>query len=142
MIKCEPFYFVAEMQLHQIRTLFALFVILVTNQKKIFRNADFFDQALEEKNITGNEIGDEWRIHFHVPLHTSPEGELKDTKNHVLSTIEWLSKNDQACRHLEMETYTWEVLPKELQSIDVVEQVAKEYEWTLKILGEKGLANQ
>ena len=38
--------------------------------------------------------------------------------------------------------HTPEVLPKELQSIDVVEQVAKEYEWTLKILSERGLANQ
>ncbi|MAL85570.1 MAG: hypothetical protein CMI23_04335 [Opitutae bacterium] len=125
--------FVEEVYLHQ--------VVIGKNGKIINRYRDL-DQALEEKNITGNEIGDEWRIHFHVPLHASPEGELKDTKNHVLSTIEWLSKNDQACRHLEMETYTWEVLPKELQSIDVVEQVAKEYEWTLKILGAKGLANK
>ena len=40
-----------------------------------------------------------------------------------------------------METYTWEVLPKELQSESVVKQVAKEYEWTLQQLKEQGLYN-
>ena len=31
-----------------------------------------------------------------------------------------------------METYTWEVMPEELQAGTVVEQVAREYEWTLE----------
>jgi hypothetical protein len=30
-----------------------------------------------------------------------------------------------------METYTWEVLPDEMRSGDVVDQLVKEYEWTL-----------
>ena len=88
------------------------------------------------------EMGDEWRIHFHVPLHASPGSTLNDTKQHVLDTLDWLAKNPNACRHLEMETYTWEVLPKELQSIEVVEQVAKEYEWTLNALTQRGLATE
>jgi len=44
------------------------------------------------------------------------------------------------CEHLEMETYTWEVLPPELKSQTVVEQLAGEYEWTLARLKERGLA--
>jgi hypothetical protein len=59
----------------------------------------------------------------------------------VEDTIDWLAKNPHACRHLEMETYTWEVLPAELQSETVVNQIAKEYEWTLKLFKEKGLFN-
>jgi hypothetical protein len=59
----------------------------------------------------------------------------------VEDTIDWLAKNPNACRHLEMETYTWEVLPAELQSETVVNQIAKEYEWTLKLFKEKGLFN-
>ena len=31
-----------------------------------------------------------------------------------------------------METYTWEVMPQELQAGTVVEQVAREYQWTLE----------
>jgi hypothetical protein len=46
------------------------------------------------------------------------------------------------CSHLEMETYTWEVLPQELKSRDVVEQLAAEYDWTLTQLAERGLAQK
>lgn len=82
---------------------------------------------------------DEWRIHFHVPLHASPGNGLTDTRDHVLHTLDWLRKNPRACHHLEMETYTWEVLPEKLRSVDVVEQVTKEYQWTLQALQERGL---
>ena len=39
-----------------------------------------------------------------------------------------------------METYTWEVLPEELRTGDVVDQVVKEYEWTLAELMSRDLA--
>jgi hypothetical protein len=39
-----------------------------------------------------------------------------------------------------METYTWEVLPPEMKTLSVVEQVTKEYEWTLNALRIRGLA--
>jgi hypothetical protein len=41
-----------------------------------------------------------------------------------------------------METYTWEVLPPELKSRSVVEQLAAEYEWLLPQLAERGLASR
>jgi hypothetical protein len=41
-----------------------------------------------------------------------------------------------------METYTWEVLPPELKSRNVVEQLVAEYDWTLARLAERGLANR
>jgi len=43
------------------------------------------------------------------------------------------------CRHFEMETYTWEVLPGELGTADVVDQLVKEYEWTLGEFGSRGM---
>jgi hypothetical protein len=45
------------------------------------------------------------------------------------------------CAHLEMETYTWEVLPAGLKDRSVVDQLAAEYEWTLRRLAERGLAD-
>jgi hypothetical protein len=39
-----------------------------------------------------------------------------------------------------METYTWEVLPPELKSRNVVEQLVAEYDWTLAQLNKHGLA--
>ena len=50
-----------------------------------------------------------------------------DTRDHVLETLDWLSQNPFSCKHLEMETYTWEVLPSSMQSTEVVDQIAKEY---------------
>jgi hypothetical protein len=50
-----------------------------------------------------------------------------------------LSAEPKLCRHLEMETYTWEVLPASLKQQDLVDQIADEYRWTLARLSEHGL---
>jgi hypothetical protein len=54
--------------------------------------------------------------------------------------MDMLAANPGTCSHLEMETYTWEVLPAELKKLDVVDQLAAEYDWTLSHLKERGLA--
>ncbi len=94
--------------------------------------------ALQMADATPHDLGDEWRVHFHVPLHAPPGGGFEDTRDQLLGALDWLSKKPAACQHLEMETYTWEVLPQELQSGDVVDQLAAEYDWTL---GEMKLRN-
>jgi hypothetical protein len=81
----------------------------------------------------------EWRIHFHVPLHAPAMPPFQNTNDHLLGVLDWLAQNPKACSHLEMETYTWEVLPPELKSRSVVEQLAAEYAWTLARLAERGL---
>lgn len=86
------------------------------------------------------ETGDEWRVHFHIPLHASPCGGFGDTKDHMLGSLDWLQRNPHACQHLEMETYTWEVLPENLRSVDVVDQLCAEYDWTLTEMKKRGLA--
>jgi len=82
----------------------------------------------------------EWRIHFHVPLHAAPATPLGDTRDHLLGTLDWLAAHPAACRHLEMETYTWAVLPPELQQ-PVEEQIVREYAWTLAACAQRGLAS-
>lgn len=84
----------------------------------------------------------EWRIHFHVPLHHQPAAgaALGTTRQHVLDTLDWLAANPGLCTHLEMETYTWDVLPPDLRARGVVQQVADEYAWTLDQLRLRKLA--
>jgi hypothetical protein len=82
----------------------------------------------------------EWRIHFHVPLHALAMRPFQTTNDHLLVALDWLAKDPRRCSHLEMETYTWEVLPQELKSRSVVQQIASEYEWTLARLAERGFA--
>ncbi|MEM9479158.1 MAG: metabolite traffic protein EboE [Verrucomicrobiota bacterium] len=78
--------------------------------------------------------GTEWRIHFHVPLHADPAEPFQTTSDHLEDTLRLIAKNPDLCRHLEMETYTWDVLPKELREGNVVDQLVREYEWTLNRL--------
>ena len=40
--------------------------------------------------------------------------------------------------HLEIETYTWEGLPPDERPGDLVESLAREYEWVLSILAREG----
>ena len=124
--------FVEKVYLHQ---------VIVGQDGRILRRHKDLDMALSSIHSNQEPLGDEWRIHFHVPLHASPGNGLEDTRDHVLKTLDWLSQNPGKCRHLEMETYTWEVLPETLRSQEVSQQVAKEYFWTLDTLSERGLAN-
>lgn len=82
----------------------------------------------------------EWRIHFHVPLHAPAAPPFENTNEHLLGVLDLLKEFPEICSHLEMETYTWEVLPPELKSQDVVDQLAQEYDWALAQLKARGLA--
>jgi sugar phosphate isomerase/epimerase len=84
----------------------------------------------------------EWRIHFHVPLHAPASAPFANTTDHLLGALDVLAENPAWCAHLEMETYTWEVLPEELKSRSVVDQLTAEYAWTLARLAERGLAGR
>lgn len=82
---------------------------------------------------------DEWRVHFHVPLHASPGAPFGDTRDHLAAALDWLKVHPTACSHLEMETYTWEVLPSSLR-LPIEDQLVREYAWTLDALAQRGLA--
>jgi sugar phosphate isomerase/epimerase len=87
-----------------------------------------------------SQTDDEWRIHFHVPLHAAPGAPFSDTRDHLLGALDWLKVNPSACQHLEMETYTWEVLPPALR-LGIEEQLTREYAWTLDACAQRGLAD-
>lgn len=82
---------------------------------------------------------DEWRVHFHVPLHWQPSDGLATTADHVLGLLRRIQAQPGLCSDLEMETYTWAVLPEPLRSRDVTDQIVAEYEWTLRQLQAHGL---
>jgi len=96
--------------------------------------------ALEFAGKQPGPLGDEWRVHFHVPIHAQPEMVFGDTRDHIEDTVAWLKANPTACQHLEMETYTWEVLPENLRAGSVVDQLENEYDWCLGALRGADLA--
>ncbi|GAA4245737.1 metabolite traffic protein EboE [Dactylosporangium darangshiense] len=53
-----------------------------------------------------------WRVHYHVPLHAAPEPPLQATTGVLRAGLGALVGGPiAACDHLEVETYTWNVLP-------------------------------
>jgi hypothetical protein len=95
--------------------------------------------AAEDASPSDSSALPEWRIHFHIPLHSPPSAVFETTGDHILGVLDFLQAEPALCSHLEMETYTWEVLPPELKERDVVSQLTAEYEWTLDKLRERGL---
>lgn len=83
---------------------------------------------------------EEWRVHFHVPLNWAPSRLFDSTATHLRGVLDVLAADPGLCSHLEMETYTWEVMPPELKSRNAVDQLTGEYEWCLKELRARGLA--
>ena len=71
----------------------------------------------------------EWRTHFHVPLFIDDYQILQSTQDDIVNVFELL-KNNEICNHLEIETYTWEVLPPEMK-VDISASIQREYEWVL-----------
>ncbi|MEH2152266.1 metabolite traffic protein EboE [Nostoc sp.] len=75
-------------------------------------------------------LAEEWRTHFHVPIFIHDYQILQSTQDDIATVLHLLQTND-ACSHLEIETYTWDVLPSEMK-IDMLTSIQREYEWVLK----------
>ncbi|MDP9402762.1 MAG: metabolite traffic protein EboE [Actinomycetota bacterium] len=82
----------------------------------------------------------EWRVHFHVPVHA---GGANTTQPELVATLGALVGGPTpATTHLEVETYTWSVLPDGQRPGDdagVVDGLARELRWTRDRLVELGL---
>ena len=94
-------------------------------------------EALEEAREPDCDELEELRVHFHVPLFLAPESPLQSTAT-ALDPSFWGLVKEGITSHLEIETYTFDVLPKDLQPNQVEESIASEYRWTLANLGVNG----
>ncbi|WP_028655895.1 metabolite traffic protein EboE [Nocardioides sp. J54] len=56
--------------------------------------------------------GTPWRVHFHVPVHADPTPPLRNSRDDLSASLAALVGGPRArVHHLEVETYTWSVLP-------------------------------
>ncbi|MFQ5829341.1 MAG: metabolite traffic protein EboE [Candidatus Methylomirabilia bacterium] len=84
-------------------------------------------QALEAVGQADDELR-EWRIHFHVPLFRERLGLFVNTQD-FLRELLGILRRDSPSQHLEVETYTWDVLPEEHRREDLVTAIAREIQW-------------
>jgi sugar phosphate isomerase/epimerase len=81
-------------------------------------------QALSERQA---DPACEWRVHFHVPIFHRELGSFESTQQFLVELLESLEPAD--CAHLEVETYTWSVLPPALRGPDMSQDIANELAW-------------
>ena len=70
----------------------------------------------------------ELRTHFHVPVFLEELGPFRTTRYAVQDALR-VHRETPLSEHLEIETYTWDVLPAHLKSGDIVDYVSREIEF-------------
>ena len=92
--------------------------------------------ALDATRGTGP-AGAEWRVHYHVPIFLGTLGALETTQSDLVVLLDGLRRagspsGSSVC--LEVETYTWDVLPAEHRNVDVCTAIARELTWVRRRL--------
>jgi len=77
--------------------------------------------------------GGEWRVHCHVPVFLEAAGSLQSTQPTLRQALGCV-RNRTVSPHLEVETYTWSVLPPQLRQASLSEAIAHELQWVLREL--------
>jgi hypothetical protein len=76
----------------------------------------------------------EWRTHFHVPVFLEDLGPFRTTRSGIDAALAVHARTPLST-HLEIETYTWDVLPDHLKTGDITEYVVRELEYVRDELG-------
>ncbi len=118
----------------------------VLNQLEQFDEPRYFHQTVKRKKsgelkrfrdlpfaLENDELDDaELRTHFHIPVFQGKYAYLDSTQEDILRVFRVL-KNKNLTPHLEVETYTWDVLPKDMK-IDLGSSIVRELEWVIRNL--------
>ncbi len=75
-----------------------------------------------------NPVTTEMRTHFHVPVFLEELGPFRTTRFGVQEALK-MHRETPLSDHLEIETYTWDVLPAELKTGDIIDYVCRELEF-------------
>jgi hypothetical protein len=119
----------------------------VVNNFKIFNEAVYLHQVIGRQ--TNNKLVhypdlpealadaqnpevEEWRAHFHVPVFRTDFGALTSTREDI-SRVLARQVGKPFTQHLEIETYTWEVLHPSLK-LEMDLSIAREMKWVLQQL--------
>jgi hypothetical protein len=100
-------------------------VVALKNDGSVLRYPDL-PAALEDFD---HQDVKQWRAHFHVPISIQEIGLLESTQSDIVEVLT-LQKAKPFTNHLEVETYTWEVLPQQLK-LPITQSISKELQWVI-----------
>ncbi|MDD9945216.1 MAG: metabolite traffic protein EboE [Myxococcales bacterium] len=79
----------------------------------------------------------EWRVHFHVPVFLEQMKRFGSTRGFLQEMLA-LQRQRRLTHHLEVETYTWDVLPDEMQATGLTTSIERELRFCLSELSAIG----
>jgi sugar phosphate isomerase/epimerase len=98
----------------------------------VVRNGDALTRFLDLPDAlasdAGAQPGSEWRVHFHVPIFHPQLGVFESTQSDLPPLLAAL-RAEAAVPHLEVETYTWDVLPAVFRDLPVTDAIVRELQW-------------
>lgn len=103
-------------------------VVAKLTDGKLLRYPDL-PKALKEIE---NPLMQEWRAHFHVPVFAEKFDVLSSTQDEIKEVL-LLQKARPFTTQMEVETYTWEVIPPQLR-LPLQESIVRELQWVKQIL--------
>ena len=98
-------------------------------QKNVDGSFEQFPDLPFALEMLNNPDAVQWRTHFHVPIYKESYGNIKSTQEDIVEVLR-LNKMNPFTNHLEVETYTWEVLPVE-ERLEIKESIVRELEWVI-----------
>jgi len=124
--------FVEARYLHQVR---------VIPQDRPLQGAMDLSDALNSREFPTSGA---WRIHFHIPVQAEEiaQGNLSTTRSSILQTLDFLELNRDLQTHLEIETYTWNVLPTDIRPTnhsELLHGITEELNWVESEMLERNL---
>jgi sugar phosphate isomerase/epimerase len=93
----------------------------------------FLDLPQALAAFEAGEARGEWRIHCHVPVFLHDLGEIGSTRGDLSAVLAAL-KSEAFSPHLEVETYTWDVLPDALKTASKAQDIARELAFVMGAL--------
>lgn len=98
-------------------------------------------EALHSSRFPSNQP---WRIHFHVPIQSQQlhSAELTTTQAAIAEVLDFLQEHRDLHPHMEVETYTWQVLPDALRpknDRELITGLKLELQWLEEALAARGL---
>jgi len=103
-------------------------VVAKNTDNQLVRYRDLPDAISDYENLSVIE----WRAHFHVPVFIKDLGILQSTQSDILEILK-VQKENPFTTHMEVETYTWEVLPESLK-MPIDQSIIRELNWVREIM--------
>lgn len=100
------------------------------HQTVVRRGGDdvFYEDLPLALAVETDDLRGEWRVHFHLPIYLQEFGRLRTTQEQIGECLA-AARRHTSCKHYEVETYAWGVLPPELRQPELAAGIAEELVW-------------